>query len=160
MLHAVNEFLHEYYMIVRRATLDDLNTLAVLFDEYRQIYTATSNLKRTTNFLQQRLENAETIIFVHIKNDELTGFVVLYHGFSTVKCSRNYVLDDVYIRPMYRRQGAARQLIDTAILFSQHQGADVLSVDILKSNAQAHQLYASMGFKAIEHLQHYERQLN
>ena len=31
-------------MIVKRATLDDLNQLAVLFDEYRQFYGASSNL--------------------------------------------------------------------------------------------------------------------
>ncbi|ECE6726710.1 GNAT family N-acetyltransferase, partial [Salmonella enterica subsp. enterica] len=30
-------------MIVRRATLEDLNQLAVLFDEYRQFYGASSN---------------------------------------------------------------------------------------------------------------------
>ncbi len=41
-------------MIVRRATLEDLDKLAVLFDEYRQFYGASSNLSLSAAFLKQR----------------------------------------------------------------------------------------------------------
>ena len=37
-------------MIVRRATVEDLNQLAVLFDEYRQFYGASSNLTQSYDF--------------------------------------------------------------------------------------------------------------
>ena len=110
-------------MIVRRATLEDLNQLAVLFDEYRQFYGASSNLKQSYNFLKQRFENKESVIFIHVKDDVFTGFVLLYLGFSSVACSNYYILDDVYVTPIYRRQGSARQLIDTAILFARHESA-------------------------------------
>ena len=133
-------------MIVRRATLEDLNRLAVLFDEYRQFYGASSNLKQSYNFLKQRFENKESVIFIHVKDDVFTGFVLLYLGFSSVACSNYYILDDVYVTPIYRRQGSARQLIDTAILFARHESALRISLETQKTNVESQRLYESMGF--------------
>ena len=107
-------------MIVRRATINDLDRLAVLFDEYRQFYGASSDLNQSFKFLKQRFENKESVIFVHLKDEVLTGFVLLYLGFSSIACSRYYILDDVYVTPAFRRQGSAKQLIDTAILFARN----------------------------------------
>lgn len=133
-------------MIVRRATEQDLSQLAVLFDEYRQFYGATSNLKQSEQFLTQRFANQESVIFVNLKDDVMTGFVLLYLGFSSVACSTFYILDDVYVTPSFRRQGAAKQLIDTAILFARHENALRISLETQKNNFQSHQLYEQMGF--------------
>ena len=133
-------------MIVRRATVDDLQQLTVLFDEYRQFYGASSNLDQSYQFLKQRFDNQESVIFIHFKDDIITGFVLLYLGFSSVACSTYYILDDVYVTPAYRRQGSARQLIDTAILFARQENALRISLETQKTNHQSHQLYESMGF--------------
>ena len=133
-------------MIVKRATLEDLDQLAVLFDEYRQFYGASSNLSLSAAFLKQRFENQESVIFIHVKDDVFTGFILLYLGFSSVACSTYYILDDVYVTPTYRRQGSAKQLIDTAILFAQHQNAQRISLQTQKNNYQSHELYEQMGF--------------
>ena len=95
-------------MIVKRATLEDLDQLALLFDEYRQFYGASSNLSLSAAFLKQRFENQESVIFIHIKDQKITGFVLLYLGFSSVACSSYYILDDVYVTPIFRRQGSAK----------------------------------------------------
>ena len=116
-------------MIVKRATLEDLDQLAVLFDEYRQFYGASSNLSLSAAFLKQRFENQESVIFIHIKDQKITGFVLLYLGFSSVACSTYYILDDVYVTPIFRRQGSAKQLIDTAILFARHENALRISLE-------------------------------
>ena len=71
-------------MIVRRATSEDLDKLAVLFDEYRQFYGASSNIRESQQFLQQRFLNQQSVIFIHVKDDVITGFVVLYLGFSSL----------------------------------------------------------------------------
>ena len=142
-------------MIVRRATHDDLIQLAVLFDEYRQFYGASSQIQLSYDFLKQRFENQESVIFIHIKDDVITGFVLLYLGFSSVACSTYYILDDVYVTPSYRRQGSARQLIDTAILFARHENALRLTLETQKTNYQSHKLYESMGFVKDDEFQIY-----
>ncbi|CAB1213257.1 GNAT family N-acetyltransferase [Acinetobacter bouvetii] len=133
-------------MIVRRASLEDLHPLSVLFDEYRQFYGASSNLDLSYKFLKQRFENQESVIFIHVKDDVFTGFIMLYLGFSSVACSTYFILDDVYVTPTYRRQGSAKQLIDTAILFARHENALRISLETQRTNYQSHQLYEKMGF--------------
>ena len=142
-------------MIVRRATVEDLKPLAILFDEYRQFYGASSDLQRSFQFLKQRFENEESVIFIHVKDDVFTGFILLYLGFSSVACSTYYILDDVYVTPTYRRQGSAKQLIDTAILFARHENALRITLETQKSNYQSHQLYEAMGFVKDDEFQTY-----
>lgn len=142
-------------MIVRRATNQDLDQLAVLFDEYRQFYGSSSNLKESFNFLNQRFLNQQSVIFIHIKDESITGFVLLYLGFSSLACSTYYILDDVYVTPSFRRQGSAKQLIDTAVLFARQQNALRISLETQKNNYQSHQLYEQMGFVKDDEFQTY-----
>lgn len=142
-------------MIVRRATTTDLNQLAVLFDEYRQFYDSSSNFKESFNFLNQRFSNQQSVIFIHIKDEVITGFVLLYLGFSSLACSTYYILDDVYVTPRFRRQGSAKQLIDTAILFARHENALRISLETQKNNYQSHTLYEQMGFIKDDEFQTY-----
>lgn len=135
-------------MIVRRATEQDLPLLSQLFDEYRQFYGSSSNLQQTSEFLLKRFKNQESVIFIALKNDIITGFVVLYQGFSTAECAQYYILDDTYVSPDFRRQGTAHQLIDTAILFSRQQHALRISLQTQSTNIQAIKLYEKLGFVA------------
>ena len=66
---------------------------------------------------------------------------MLYLGFSSVACSTYYILDDVYVTPMFRRQGSAKQLIDTAILFAKQENALRISLETQTNNHESHRLY-------------------
>jgi ribosomal protein S18 acetylase RimI-like enzyme len=145
----------EYIMIIKRAEDQDLKQLTILFDEYRQFYGSSSDLELSYQFLKQRFENEQSVIFIHVKDDIFTGFILLYLGFSTVSCSTYYILDDVYVTPSFRRQGAAKQLIDTAILFANQQNALRISLETQRSNFQSHRLYETMGFVKDELFQTY-----
>lgn len=142
-------------MIVRRATSEDILQLSVLFDEYRQFYGASSSLNLSYNFLNQRFLNQQSVIFIHVKDDVITGFILLYLGFSSVACSSYYILDDVYVTPTYRRQGSAKQLIDTAILFARNENALRISLETQKNNHQSKELYEKMGFVKDDEFQTY-----
>ena len=142
-------------MIVRRATSEDILQLSVLFDEYRQFYGASSSLNLSYNFLNQRFLNQQSVIFIHVKDDVITGFVLLYLGFSSVACSSYYILDDVYVTPTYRRQGSAKQLIDTAILFARNENALRISLETQKNNHHSKELYEKMGFVKDDEFQTY-----
>lgn len=133
-------------MIVKRATQEDLHQLATLFDEYRQFYGASSNIKQSYQFLKHRYDNKDSVIFIHVKDDVFTGFVLLYLAFSSVACETYYVLDDVYVTPFFRKQGSAKQLIDTAILFARHENALRISLETQRNNLESHRLYEQMGF--------------
>jgi ribosomal protein S18 acetylase RimI-like enzyme len=136
----------EFSMIVKKALQEDLKQLSILFDEYRQFYGESSNLELSHRFLKKRFDNKDSVIFIHVKDDIFTGFILLYLSFSSVACSTYYILDDVYVTPTFRRQGVAKQLIDTAILFSKQENALKISLSTQRSNYKSHELYEKMGF--------------
>lgn len=143
-------------MIVQRANNHDLTQLAVLFDHYRQSKGATANLEQSYHYLKQRLQQQQTVIFMLVKSESVVGFVILYLGFSSLSCSSHYILDDVYVTPTCRAQGAAKQLIDTAILFARQENAMQISVKTTQNNTVAEALYAKMGFlKDEQHQTHH-----
>ncbi|MFU8927729.1 GNAT family N-acetyltransferase [Acinetobacter puyangensis] len=133
-------------MIVRQATETDIPLLTVLFDEYRQFYGSSSNLEQTQQFLYKRFKNKQSVIFISLKDDIITGFIVLYLSFSTAECAEYYILDDTYVTPSYRRQGSAHQLIDTAILYARQQKALRISLQTSGDNLAAKILYEKLGF--------------
>lgn len=133
-------------MIVRQATETDIPLLTVLFDEYRQFYGSSSNLEQTQQFLYKRFKNKQSVIFISLKDDIITGFIVLYLSFSTAECAEYYILDDTYVTPSYRRQGSAHQLIDTAILYARQQKALRISLQTSSDNLAAKILYEKLGF--------------
>ncbi|GAA5002855.1 GNAT family N-acetyltransferase [Acinetobacter puyangensis] len=133
-------------MIVRQATETDIPLLTVLFDEYRQFYGSSSNLEQTQQFLYKRFKNKQSVIFISLKDNIITGFIVLYLSFSTAECAEYYILDDTYVTPSYRRQGSAHQLIDTAILYARQQKALRISLQTSGDNLAAKILYEKLGF--------------
>lgn len=66
-------------MDIRRARLDDLESLAELFDRYRQFYHKAPDLELAREFLSARLARDESVIY--LARDEVgqgVGFVQLY----------------------------------------------------------------------------------
>ena len=49
---------------IRRAHIDDLGLITPLFDLYRQFYEQASDLAMAENFLAQRLQHNESVIFL------------------------------------------------------------------------------------------------
>lgn len=68
-------------MIVRRATYEDLSQLAVLFDEYRQFYGASSNLEESHHFLKQRFENKESVFSSILRTKNYWVRIALFRFF-------------------------------------------------------------------------------
>lgn len=80
---------------------------------------------------------------------------MLYLGFSSVACSTYYILDDVYVTPPFRRQGSAKQLIDTAILFAKQENALRISLETQSNNHESHRLYEKWGLLETVSFRHF-----
>ena len=50
--------------MIRKATLNDLDALTVLFDQYLVFYKKPTDIKTHKNYLKERLENNEAIVFM------------------------------------------------------------------------------------------------
>jgi ribosomal protein S18 acetylase RimI-like enzyme len=133
---------------VREATIIDVDAIAPLFDSYRQFYGKASDLGLARQFIAERLERRESIVFVaETYESGAVGFTQLYPSFSSARAARIYILNDLYVRADARRLGAGRQLLDAAAEFGRASGAVRLSLSTALTNTPAQKLYESMGWK-------------
>ncbi len=136
---------------VRRATLQDLNAVAHLFDLYRQFYEQESHLSAAKDFIQKRLQNEESIIFVaESQSKELLGFTQLFPTFSSVGMKRIWILNDLFVAPEARGKKVAESLMQTAMKFSEESGARNLTLQTAVTNLPAQKLYEKLGWKRVD----------
>ena len=133
--------------LIRQATIQDLEVVVPLFDAYRQFYQRPSNPQLARDFLSERFQHHESIIFVAFdRNGAAVGFTQLYPLFSSVSANRKYLLNDLYVIPEARHGGAAKALLTAAADFGRALGAASLSLSTAIDNTPAQQLYESLGW--------------
>lgn len=135
-------------VVVRRASLDDLDALVPLFDAYRVFYAQTSDPDNAREFLATRLQRAESVILLAGPRSTAAGFTQLYPMFSSVSMARIWVLNDLFVAADARRGGVARALLDAAADFARDDGALRLELETMPGNIQAQALYRDMGWQA------------
>jgi ribosomal protein S18 acetylase RimI-like enzyme len=133
--------------MIRRATLQDIETLAILFDEYRIFYQKKSDIQAAMKFLKERLTNEESVIYVSITNDNiLSGFVQLYPLFSSTRMKRLWLLNDLYINQRYRGRGYGEALIAEAKELATASKSCGLILETAKGNIIGNRLYIKTNF--------------
>lgn len=144
-------------IVIRQASLEDLDALAGLFDEYRQFYGRESDLMAARTFLQARFNHGESTLFIAHDLDNPVGFAQLYPSFSSVSMARTFILNDLYVRPQIRRKGVARSLLAAAEKFGNSLGAVRLTLSTAITNEQAQALYLAAGWKRDEQFHVFHR---
>jgi ribosomal protein S18 acetylase RimI-like enzyme len=136
---------------IRRATHDDLEALAPLFDAYRVFYGQGSELAAARDFLAARLQRGESVILVaHTQDGTAAGFIQLYPMFSSVRMARIWVLNDLFVADHARRRGVARALLGAAAGFARNDGALRLELETTPDNAGAQALYRECGWQVYD----------
>jgi ribosomal protein S18 acetylase RimI-like enzyme len=146
-------------LIIKMGTIENLDEIAILFNEYRIFYGQKSDLEGARTFLFDRFEHRESIIFIAIESqfNKLIGFTQLYPSFSSVSMKRSWILNDLYVLEEYRKQGVAKQLMAAAETFAKQTKAKGLGLSTAISNVRAQRLYDNSGYKRDNEFYHYYR---
>ena len=129
---------------IRHATVDDLDTLAPLFDAYRRFYEQPGDVALASTFLHDRLERRESTILVAEADGQLLGFCQLYPTWCSVAAARIFVLYDLFVDADARRGGVGRALMLAAQRFGREAGAVRLDLSTARTNERAQALYESL----------------
>jgi GNAT superfamily N-acetyltransferase len=140
---------------IRTASIHDLDVVEPLFDAYRSFYGRPSDPARARAFLAERFQHHESIIFLALDESGAVGFTQLYPVFSSVSCTRKYLLNDLFVVPAARGGGTGRALLVAAADFARAQGAASLSLSTGVANAAAQRLYESLGWTRDESFYEY-----
>ena len=134
-------------MNIREVKTSDLDQLSILFNSYRIFYGKESNIDISKKFLESRISNKDSKLFICEVNNILTGFVQLYPLFSSVRVSKYWLLNDLFIDSEFRGNGYSKLLIDRAKELVLESGACGMMLETEKSNKIGNSLYPKTGFK-------------
>jgi len=134
-------------VVVRQATVSDLDVLVPLFDAYRQFYRKPSDVELSRRFLLDRFQHNQSVIFLAMRHDgTAVGFVQLYPGFSSASAARIFILNDLFVRPDARRARVGSLLLNAAANFGHAVGAVRLTLSTEVTNEAAQALYETAGW--------------
>lgn len=135
------------HFFIRRAGVADIEQLAFLFDAYRQFYAQPPDIGRARQFLMERLQCGQSVIFLAFdERGEAVGFTQLYPSFSSVAAAAVFILNDLFVDPKARSGGIGSALIDAAVAFAAAAGAVRVSLETALTNTRAQALYERKGW--------------
>lgn len=142
-------------MTVQKATLEDIEEIAELFNLYRLFQKQESDREGARTFLKERLENEESIIFIAYDERQPVGFAQVYPTFSSVSMQKSWVLNDLYVKETARSKGHGEQLIIAVRELAKETGAKGVSLETGNDNFGAQRLYERIGFERESNLFYY-----
>ncbi len=137
-------------MDVKRINSTERHLVVDLFNTYRVFYNQPSDKTLADNYIRERLENNESIIFVAIEqegNKEVpVGFTQLYPQYSSLRATKNWVLNDLFVDQNHRRKGVGEKLVRKAMKFAKDNKASFVQLETGIDNYTAQRLYETIGF--------------
>jgi ribosomal protein S18 acetylase RimI-like enzyme len=136
-------------MQIRKAVISDVEPLALLFNLYRIFYKATSDIEGAKKFIEERIKQNESTIFLAILDKEIVGFTQLYPIFSSVSMRRTWLLNDLYVHEKARKMGVAQALLKAASEYGVYTQSKWLLLQTANNNIAAQALYEKNGWQRV-----------
>jgi GNAT superfamily N-acetyltransferase len=103
--------------------------------------TGNSELLRSHLFSERPYAEA---IVAELENQSI-GFALFFHNYSTFLTQPGLYLEDVFVRPEYRRQGVGKALLTAVAKIAVDRGCGRLEWSVLEWNQNAIEFYQSVG---------------
>lgn len=134
-------------MEVIHAKSEHISEVANLFNQYRMFYKQESNLNGAIDFITERINNKDSVIFLVKEEGKSLGFTQLYPSFSSVSMKKLWVLNDLYVTESARQKGVAQLLLNAAKKFAIESKAKALDLQTAIDNKSAQALYEKNGYQ-------------
>lgn len=108
-----------------------------------------ANLNKTLADWQTRLQENDgtvSIIYLACSGDMLAGMMGIFQGQSP-KTNHTGIIWGVYVRPNFRRYGAARRLVEACLGWAAEHAVKTVKLAVVTTNIPAIQCYARCGFR-------------
>ena len=132
---------------IRAATEDDVPLILSLikelaeYERLSQEVVATEEALRDSLFCARRVAEA----LLGYLGDDLAGFALFFHNFSTFLGRTGIYLEDLYVRPEFRGAGVGRALLVHVARLAKERGCGRLEWSVLDWNEPAIGFYRGIG---------------
>lgn len=133
--------------LIRRARPGDEAAIVAMIGELAEFERAADECTVTEKQISTALFGADPVGFCHIAevDGEPAAIAVWFRNFSTWDGVAGVYLEDLYVRPAFRRRGLARKLLSALAAECVEHGYTRLSWAVLNWNVDAIALYDAVG---------------
>ena len=142
-------------MQIKQGTIEQLEDITFLFNQYRMFYRQPSDLDGARKFVKERLQRQDAVIFLATKNTKPVGYTQLFPSWSSVSMQRVWILNDLFVLPEQRNRGIAKALMNRAKEHAISTNAVRLILATEVTNKIGQNLYESMGYSRFNDFYHY-----
>ncbi|MEO8512851.1 MAG: GNAT family N-acetyltransferase [Ignavibacteria bacterium] len=134
-------------MKIVKASISELDEVSRLFDDYRVFYDQEPDFEGAKEYIKERMSKNESVIFLAMNdNNEGMGFIQLYPSFTSIGMKRLWILNDLYVDIIHRKNKVAEQLIDKCKELVRETNSAGLVLETQNENKPAQNLYFKSGF--------------
>lgn len=132
---------------IRRATPQDCAEIAAMIHELAEFERATDQCTATETQIRTALFGNSSTAQAHVTevDGEIAALALWFPNFSTWDAVAGIYLEDLYVRPKFRRRGLARALLSTLARECLDNGYTRLCWAVLNWNSDAIALYEEIG---------------
>ncbi|MGH3321167.1 MAG: GNAT family N-acetyltransferase [Streptosporangiaceae bacterium] len=134
--------------MIRPARPEDVPEILAMIRELATYERAPEQVEATEEALHAALFGPEPAVFCHLAEHDgagVAGFALWFLNFSTWLGSHGVHLEDLFVRPTYRRHGYATALLRTLAAIAVAGGYGRLEWAVLDWNTDAHGFYRAIG---------------
>lgn len=137
---------------VRSATVEDVPLILDLIRELAEYEKLSHEVDATEDSLLEWLFGdrpvAEALVAEH--GGEAAGFALFFHNFSTFLGKPGIYLEDLYVRPRFRRTGIGKAMLARLARLTKERGCGRLEWSVLDWNEPSIRFYESLGAVAMD----------
>lgn len=137
-------------MNIRKATSNDAVIILELIKELALYEKAEEEVLCSVADIRERLFGADAKAFALIaeKDNKVHGYAVYFYNYSTWLGKNGIYLEDVYVRPAYRKQGTGKALLKYVASIAVNENCGRFEWAVLDWNRPAIDFYESLGARA------------
>jgi GNAT superfamily N-acetyltransferase len=137
---------------IEPATPNDVPTIRTLIRELAEFERLEHEAKATDELLHEALfgpQPAAEVVIARV-DGEVAGFALFFHNFSTFVGKRGLYLEDLYVRPHFRRIGCGAALLKHLAKIARDRDCGRFEWSVLDWNRRAIDFYESLGAVAMK----------
>jgi GNAT superfamily N-acetyltransferase len=139
-------------IVIRPAAAADSHDIHQLVRELADYEKLTHEVTGTPADLERHLFGPQRFaraLMAHV-NGELAGFALYFYNYSTFLCRPGVYLEDLFVRPAFRRLGVGRRLLVDLARHAVAIGCGRLEWAVLDWNAPSIEFYKRLGAKPMD----------